>query len=443
MRRPAVLVALLLAFAISRAVVIWLTDDPSVYGDVDPTSDVTIYQSWGDAVHVDGASPYADVHIEYPPGAVPFLVAPSTVSDDGGSYRLVFALLMAAVDLVGFGALYVMARRGGSAWALVAWVLVPPLLGPVLYARFDLVPAVAVILALERAQAGRWFGTGGWLGFGTLAKLVPGLLAPVAFIVAPRRRQVVFGFAVVSALMLLPYVGVVRSLTDSVLGYHGDRGVQVESLWGSLVLLGDHLGYDAGVAFQFGAMDVYGPSVNLFKSLSNVLAVAGVAFGCFAAWRWARRGDAADLAVAMFGTLALTTGVGRVYSPQYTVWLLGVGVAALCLAGRRVRSSAVALVVVVALTAWIFPPLFSPILGNELWAVLVLLARNLLTLVVGALAFVTLARGADAHDDLRDGEGRDHHDEPPLGGVEDEELPEPTLALPRHRALDGGGRGER
>jgi hypothetical protein len=391
-RRPVVVVVLLALFCITRVALVWLTDNPEVYGDVDPTSDVTIYQNWGNAVHLDGASPYADVRIEYPPGAIPFLVAPSAVGDGGDNYRPLFAALMAGVDLVGFGALYLMVRRGGSPWALIGWLLVPPLLGPVLYARFDLVPAVAMILALERAQAHKWFGVGGWLGFGAMAKLIPGLLAPLAFIVSPRRRTVVLGFAVVTALMLLPYIGVPRGLVDSVFGYHGDRGVQVESLWGSLVLLGDHLGYDSGVAFQFGAMDVYGPAVNTFKSLSNVLALAGVLFGCFAAWRWARRDSAPDLALAMFGTLALTTAVGRVYSPQYTVWLLGVGAAALALNGRRVRWPFGALVAVVALTAWIFPPLFSPILGNELWAVLVLLTRNLLTLAVGVLAFLALWR---------------------------------------------------
>jgi hypothetical protein len=156
-------------------------------------------------------------------------------------------------------------------------------------------------------------------------------------------------------------------------------------------------------------MDVYGTAVTPFKTLSNVLAAAGVAFGCFVAWRWARRDHAADLALAMFGTLAITTGVGRVYSPQYTVWLLGVGAGALALAGRRARWPFGGLVGVVALTAWIFPPLFSPILGNELWAVLVLLARNLLTLAVGAAAFYALRPGrgedddAEPHDERREG----------------------------------------
>ena len=99
-RRPAVVVVLLVVFCLTRVAVVWLTENPDVYGDVDPTSDVTIYENWGNAVHVDGASPYADVKIEYPPGAIPFLVGPSVVSDVGESYRLLFALLMAAVDAV-------------------------------------------------------------------------------------------------------------------------------------------------------------------------------------------------------------------------------------------------------------------------------------------------------------------------------------------------------
>lgn len=392
-RRPAVIIVLLVLFCLTRAAVVWVTDNPEVYGDIDPTSDVVIYENWGNAVHHEGATAYRDVSIEYPPGAIPFMVAPSALTEKGGTYRLNFALTMALVDLVGFGALYLMVRRGGSPWALVGWLFVPPLLGPLLYARFDLVPAVALILALERAQARGWFGVGGWLGFGAMAKLVPGLLAPLAFIVAARRRLVVYGFAMVVVLMALPYLGVARGVFDSVFGYHGDRGVQIESLWGSLTLLGGHLGFDSGVAFQFGAMDVYGSPVDAFKTLSNVLAAAGLLFGAYAAWRWARRDSAPDLALAMFATLALTTGVGRVYSPQYTVWLLGVGVAALSLAGRRARWPFAVLVAVVALTAWIFPPLFHPLLDNELWAVMVLLTRNALTLTVAVLAFAALRAG--------------------------------------------------
>jgi hypothetical protein len=390
-RRPLVIVALLALFLLTRGAVFWVTDHPSVYGDTDPTSDVTIYEGWGRAVHVEKGAPYADVPIEYPPGAIPFIVAPSTIDPDG-SYRPLFAALMALVDLVGFAALWVMVRRGGSWWALLGWLLVPPLLGPILYSRFDLVPAVAIILALERAQARGWFGVGGWLGFGAVAKLFPAFLAPLAFLVAPKRRLVVFGFGLVAVLMLMPYIGVPRALYDNVFGYHNDRGVQVESLWGSLVLLGDHVGVDSGVAFQFGAMEVYGELVTPFKSISNVLAIVGIGVGSMVAWRWARRDSAADLSLAMLGTLALITGVGRVYSPQYTVWLLAVGAAALALNGRRARWPFLGLVVVTALTAWIFPPLFLPILDNDLWAVLVLFTRNVLTLGVGVVALFAVRR---------------------------------------------------
>ncbi|MDZ7732482.1 MAG: hypothetical protein U5R31_04655 [Acidimicrobiia bacterium] len=126
LRRPGVVAVLAAAFVVLRLGAVVVAENADVYGTtIDPTSDVVIYEGWGEAVHTEGAAPYGDVAIEYPPGAIPFLVAPAVGADHVLSYFTDFVLLMAAVDAVGFVALIVMARRGSSPAGVVAWIVFP------------------------------------------------------------------------------------------------------------------------------------------------------------------------------------------------------------------------------------------------------------------------------------------------------------------------------
>ena len=49
--------------------------------DGDVLGDIPLYQTYGEAV-LDRRVPYRDFFVEYPPGALPALVAPAAASDD-------------------------------------------------------------------------------------------------------------------------------------------------------------------------------------------------------------------------------------------------------------------------------------------------------------------------------------------------------------------------
>ena len=219
-------IVLLVAFAVTRAVTGYLADHPEHYGP--PGSEVTgdsgNYEFWASQILTFQLNAYSEFGMEYPPGSIPFIVAPGIEKPLDDSYRTRFVMLMIAVDLVGLLALMVLARRWGSSLGPWVWIAVVPLLGPISYNRLDLLPAVATILAIERYTARSWFGGGGWLGYGVVAKIYPALFLPIAF-AAARRKQVFLGAGLVVALFLVPYVGFLDDVYRNVLGYHaGDAG---------------------------------------------------------------------------------------------------------------------------------------------------------------------------------------------------------------------------
>jgi hypothetical protein len=384
------LVVVLVVFAATRIFLLWWTQEPDHFFGGDATGDLQLYERYGDEIVNQGVLPYVEDSptvqrgIEYPPGSLPFLMAPTVVG--GLSYSVLFTLGMAVVDALGLLALYVMARRGASAWGMVVWVLLVPLVGPTLYSRLDLVPAVAVIWALERTQARSWYGAGGFLGFGTVVKLVPGFLLAPLFAWSPKRWRVVVGFGVVGVLMMMPFIAAPKGLYDSVLGYHLERNIEIGSLWGGLLMLGEKFGLDISLAIEFGAYEVHGGPADLFDTLSTLLAVVSLGLGTWFAWRLRDR-PLADLSLVLLGTMGLLVAVGKVYSAQYAVWLLALGAAATALAGVRARPSVVVLATVPVLTYWFFPVRYIQLVElHDSTSVAVLMARNLLTLVVAVLA---------------------------------------------------------
>jgi hypothetical protein len=166
------LLALLIVFTATRAACGVLAAHPGPYehgGSI--LGDIELYRYWGEQMVDGGAVPYRDLQIEYPPGSLPFFAAPALLS--GSFFLPLFVATMLLLDLGGLAALISIARRSnGSALGPWVWVGIVPLLGPVVYLRFDLVPAVATIWMVERGARNRWRQAGIWLGLGIAAKLL-------------------------------------------------------------------------------------------------------------------------------------------------------------------------------------------------------------------------------------------------------------------------------
>jgi hypothetical protein len=386
---------------LTRAVLLVVSLNPRLYSAA-LFGDVRFYGAKVERMF-QGELPYRDVATEYPPGSVPFTILPGLVVGTGSGYRLAFACEMLLVDAVGLWAATRLARvvDAGRRRIPLAYVLAMVAVGPLLVLRFDIVPAVCVLLAAAMAAEGRFGWAAAALGYGTAAKIFPGVLAPLLVLgLVPAlgwRRSLVrtvppflagFGLTVVPALALS-----VRGTADSVL-YHVQRGVQIESLWADLIGIAHLFGLPARTVYGFGAYDLSSSVSGVAKALSGVATVVALAGVAWLVWRRARAKGGlgpADWAGAFtLGTFAFVLPT-RVLSPQYLVWLCApmVGLA-LVLAGRRALWTLVAAALV---SQVIFPFRYTQLRRLYPFDVALLTLRNLLLLLACALvvqAFIRL-----------------------------------------------------
>jgi len=387
---------LLLVFVTTRVGGGWLADHPEHYRGgltTTVTYDPTLYENWATQVYREGRTAYGEVKIEYPPGSLPFMILPM-VKAAGHAYLPRFIAVMLAVDVVGMAGLVVIARRARSWWGPWAWALLIPMLGPIAYTRLDLVPAVAIIWALERAQARGWFGAGAWLGFGAVAKIYPGLLVPLLLAARWRWRwRILVGAVAAAAVCLLPVAGSLPGLWGSVVGYHTQRGLQIESTWGIALLATGHLGHAVHAVLDHGSWNTAGAGEPALKSLSVVASLGALASGIWLAAKRVDNHSMAGVAVAMFGTLALVLGVGTVFSPQFMILLSALGAVSASVAGRAVRIPLVLLGAANVLSQVVYPFHYDGLLANHALPVAAVALRNALVLSIALIVFANLWRG--------------------------------------------------
>ena len=389
----------------TRAVLLVVSLNPRLYSAA-LFGDVRFYGAKVERMF-QGELPYREVATEYPPGSVPFTILPALVVGTGAGYRLAFACEMLAVDAVGLWAATRLSRvvdPGRPRRIPLAYVLAMVAVGPLLVLRFDLVPAVCVLVAAAMAAEGRFGWAAAALGYGTAAKIFPGVLAPLLVLgMVPAlgwRRSLTrtvppflagFGLTVVPALVLS-----VRGTADSVL-YHMQRGVQVESLWANLIGIAHQFGLPARTVYGFGAYDLTSSVSGAAKALSGVATVTALAGAAWLVWRRARASGGlgpADWAGAFtIGTFAFVLPT-RVLSPQYLVWLCApmVGLAAV-LAGRRALWTLVGAALV---SQAIFPFRYTQLRRLYPFDIGLLTLRNLLLVLACALVIQAFNRpGAD------------------------------------------------
>jgi hypothetical protein len=386
-------VGLLLAlFVVTRAGGAWLANHPEKYraGPITVSGDVDYYENWATGVIREGGTAYDDVKIEYPPGNLPFIFAP-LAAPEGDTYRSWFIGLMLVVDALGLLGLVVLARRQGSWWGPWLWTFLVPLLGPISYCRLDMVPAVATIWALERAQAKGWFWAGALFGLGAVTKIYPAFLLVVAL--ARRwRTRLALGAAAALVLAVLPFLGVLGGLWDSVVGYHTGRGLQVESTWSAGLLAASHFDRPALIVFEHGAFHTQSTGAGLLKTASSALSLGTVAAAAWLARRRVGENSFADLAVLLFGTLALLLALGSVFSPQFMLWLSALGAVVAAAAPRRLRVGLVLLAAANGLSQALFPFHYEGLLQHRVGPLVLLGVRNACVAAIGLLVFQALWR---------------------------------------------------
>jgi hypothetical protein len=328
---------------------------------------------------VHGDVPYRAVRLEYPPGALAAIVPPVLGHPAEHTYAVRFEFAMLGL----FAALILLlSRRPRTAFVAA---LAPLLLGPVVLKRFDVLPALLTLIALQLALSRRYAWAGVALGLGTAVKLYPVLLLPLVVIAAGRRAGVraVGAFAVACAGVVLPFFvlaphGVIESVRTQ-LGRH----LQIETPLASLALLAHSLGIvKVGVVSEAHTYGLGGSSGALLAVLTTLLFLASLVLVWLNAPRLVRSHE--GLALAWAGTLCATVVFGRVLSPQYLIWLLPI----VPLVSLRATLWLVA--ALIATNLWYPVPYLDVVLHMDRGDIVLLVVRNALLTVLLATLLVAI-----------------------------------------------------
>ncbi|MEU2574599.1 glycosyltransferase 87 family protein [Streptomyces anulatus] len=347
----------------------------------DVTVDVSvIYRSWYETL-LTGTYPLDDVTWQYPPGAALAILSPALLPFL--EYATAFFVLVLLCDALVLGLLLYAGRwpgiRAGGAWVWIAGV---PLLGPTVYARYDLmVTAVAVAALLAGVRRPRALGA--LAACGALLKGWPALL--LIGVRKGRPTRAAWASAALTGAGLAAAFALWMPGTFAFLAFQRDRGTEVESLGALVFHVGRQFGWEGRVELRYGSLEFLGPHVELVSTLALGLGV--LALGWLLLWRLRARTFAAHTpAEAAFTAVLLFTVTSRVISPQYVVWLVGLAAVCLVFRGAAMTLPAVLVLVAAGVTLLEFPVGFGHVVASDAWGVTLLLVRNGLLVAASLIA---------------------------------------------------------
>lgn len=272
--------------------------------------------------------------VEYPVPAVWILMGLYRLGGGWETWTAVFVLFFLLLDAAVAASLY---RRGRAAGTLF-WILFTAAQGPIIWYRFDLIPAALVAWAclflLSRPGV-----AGGLIGLGAAVKLWPALLiapmlAPDPLRAGPGRRRlggfVVVGLSLAAASLVTS--GWERSASP--VTWQSDRGLQIESVPATPLMFlrtfTDDESWPLALS-PYNAVEVVAgsPGVSAMLLVSTALTAGTVLLALWLTWRLLRNVDRDDprlvtgiLLAVLCVVLALIVS-NKTLSPQYMVWLGG------------------------------------------------------------------------------------------------------------------------
>ena len=308
--------------------------------------DLDIYRGWLPYLRWE-QFPIGDEKWQYPPGAGLVLRTPDLVPFN---YSAAFVTLCLLLDAAILGMLLISHRRSprNPRAGLWLWAIAALAVGPIMYTRFDIVPALfAVAFVL---LAGRPVMAGAAAALGFVVKLWPLVL----MIAMPRQhwRRGLSSFVATTAIALMG-LAVAYDGIWSFLANQRARGLQVESTGALPYELLALVRGPMKSGLQYGSYQVLMPGAG---AVGTAIFVLGLLLTAVIAW-WRISGRLDDVPV---GDVALTlvlvsVATSRVYSPQYNTWLVAIAAASLLAATSRMRRVTILVVAASVLTQVIYP----------------------------------------------------------------------------------------
>ena len=291
---------------------------------------------------IDGQVPYRDFSTEYPPLAILTFLLPALVYSVQPVYSLLFALEIFIIDLA---VLFLLAkfacRLTMQIWKVyIVYTLCLLAIGPIITGRYDLLPATLVLLALYAFISGRNKTAWAVLALGIMAKVYPVIIAPFFAIYLLRYRQyrrLVQGitiFLAVALIISLPWLVLDADDYWQSISYHLERGLHIESSYGSVLLVGQILGLTQTTGeFSYGSWNLSSPMADSLAHISTYV-TAGLlllVYALYARRLWRESNDVEPLGMtggaaasllrySMLAVVIMLLG-SKLFSPQFIIWL--------------------------------------------------------------------------------------------------------------------------
>lgn len=376
------------------------------------TGDVQYYLWW-----MQGGQPDPVVLPEYPLPVVWFLRALHWSAGD--SYFIpAFATTMLLLDALLAVAMWIHGHRAGALW----WIVLVPFLGPIMWNRFDMVPAVCMGLAAlwyRRHPA----ACGVMIALGAAVKLWPALLIlpMISRHKAAIRRLIAFGATGV-ALALASLLDGGWGRLVSPLTWQSGRGLQVESVPATVPVYQHFKNPDGGYKVEmskYNAFEIFGPGASTWQSLSTILMALTVALAIgVALLSWRRNGlDHRSAVLADLVIIGALIIANKTLSPQYFVWWAAPAAMVLDRVSGEANSQtppdpnslsqtrtwcwivAILLLITAFLTQQVYPLNYAGVVGLPpgRTSMALLVSRNVMTLVTFAACVVAFVASLRMH----------------------------------------------
>ena len=368
-----------------------------------PMGDVVlVYQPWSSAALSGGPIVGITESWVYPqPALLPMLLTQliawplNGVVGTTGAYLIGWAVLVTAVDAVGFGVLVGRTGTAGRRSAGWFWTTVLVLLGPIAMYRID---AITVPLAVI---GGCWLVkrpavAAAILTFAAWIKIWPGALVVAAVVAAKARMRMLLAILTVIAgiIVVLFVLGADRHLFGFVFEQTG-RGLQIEAVAATPFLwLATAGAASIDYSYEILTFQIGAPGVEIVAALlTPLMALAVAAVVSYGAVKAARGASFPrlfpPLALTIVTVLIVTNKVG---SPQFQTWLIAPIILWILFDRTHSGLPAGLTLAISALTFLVYPLTYAGLLAAETVPILLLTLRNALVIVLLIVAVRALFR---------------------------------------------------